>query len=133
MEDPSEPDLKLGEKVLLIAPEEEGYAKGQLCYRHEMIVEQIGSESDPAFCNQVKLKFEKWPNPKHDLWVDKRSWEMERATKERVQERRVFNQLYEQVKLYLNTNRKKLDKVGEEKESLVVQPKKRQRAECAVQ
>ena len=116
MEDPSEPDLKVGEKVLLIAPEEEGYAKGQLCYRHEMIVKQIGSESDPAFCNQVKLKFEKWPNPKYDIWVDKRSWTIERATKERVQERRVFNLLYEQVKRYLNAIREKLDKRGKEKD-----------------
>ena len=98
-----------------------------------MIVKQIGSESDPAFCNQVKLKFEKWSNPKYDIWVDKRSWTIERATKARVQERRVFNQLYEQVKRYLNqignANRKKLDKRGKEKDLPVERPKKQQRTE----
>ncbi len=96
LEDVLEPDLRVGEEVLLIAPEEAAFAEGQLCYRHEMIVKEVGAH--PAFANQVKLKFKKWPAPKYDIWVDKRSWKMERATKERLQQRSTFNAMYEKVK-----------------------------------
>jgi hypothetical protein len=107
LEDVLEPDLRVGEEVLLIAPEEKAFAEGQLCYRHEMIVKEVGA--DPAFANQVKLKFKKWPAPKYDIWVDKRSWKMERATKERLKQRAAFNSMYEKVKKCLHSKRSSKD------------------------
>jgi hypothetical protein len=108
--DPAEPDLKLGERVLLIAPEEGEFGKHQLCYRHVMVVKQLGTEGDPAFQNQVKLKFELFPNPKHDVWYPKRSWEIERVNKERLREHKIFNRLYAKVKQYMSAQNKRTKK-----------------------
>jgi hypothetical protein len=125
--DPAEPDLKLGERVLLIAPEEGEFGKHQLCYRHVMVVKQLGTEGDPAFQDQVKLKFEKFPNPKHDVWYPKRSWEIERVNKERLREYNIFNKLYAKVKAYMSAQNKRTKKDVE----LTRQSKKHQLSEAS--
>lgn len=126
--DPTEPDLKLGERVLLIAPEEGEFGKHQLCYRHLMVVKQLGAEGDPAFQDQVKLKFELFPNPKHDVWYPKRSWEIERVNKDRLREYKVFNRLYAKVKAYMSAQNKRTKKDVE----LTRPSKKQQLTEASV-
>jgi hypothetical protein len=124
LEDPREPDLKVGDRVLLLAPEEGDFGKHQLCYRHAMVVKEVGRDGDAAFHDQVKLKFEKFPNPKYDIWHPKRSWEMERITKERVKECQLFNRLYAQVKKYMSEQNKRSHR---DAALMLSQPKKHQK------
>jgi hypothetical protein len=105
--DPLEADLKVGDRVLILAPEEENHAMGQLCFRHEAIVKEIAAPSDIANKHCVKLKFAKWTNPKYDIWVDKRSWTIEHLTPGRRSECALFNRLYEKVKKYVHQHRVK--------------------------
>ena len=75
-----------------------------------MVVKQLGAEGAPAFQDQVKLNFEKFPNPKHDVWYPKRSWEIERVNKERLREYKMFNKLYSKVKAYMSAQNKRKQK-----------------------
>jgi hypothetical protein len=129
LEDPLEPNLKVGDRVLLLAPEEGDFGKHQLCYRHIMVVKEVGLDSDPAFHDQVKLKFEKFPQPKYDIWHPKRSWEMERITKERMKECQVFNKLYAKVKKYMSELNKRSHK---DTALTLIQPKKHQKGFSSV-
>jgi len=108
LEDAAEADLKVGEKVLLIAPEEHPYGESMLCYRHVCTVLLVASEDDLVHRDQVKLRYVKWPLPKYDIWMHKRHWHMERATSERLQEHREFNKQYERVKKWAAAERKRL-------------------------
>jgi hypothetical protein len=101
LEDAAEADLKVGEKVLLIASEELPYSEGMLCYRHLCTVLLVASEDDPVHFDEVKLRFVKWPLPKYDIWIHKRHWHIERVTHERLKEQKEYNKQYERVKKWV--------------------------------
>ena len=107
LEDAAEADLKVGEKVLLIASEECPYSEGMLCYRHLCTVLLVASEDDFVHFDQVKLRFVKWPLPKYDIWIHKRHWHIERVTPERLKEHKEYNKQYEKVKKWVASESKR--------------------------